>query len=169
MAHHERNEGKENIVFFEDQLMATRGLTFEELEIGAVFNTARVTVTEGAIIDFAFRWDPQPFHIDRFAAKESIFGELVGSGLQTLMLSYRLFHDRGLLKDTALAGLGIDTLRFVSPLRPEDTISVRISVLSKRLSKKPGRGIVELSIETINQNDNILLSMVLKPLVVSRT
>jgi acyl dehydratase len=96
--------------------MAAVSLTYEELEIGAVYHTASVTVTEGAIIDFALRWDPQPFHMDRFAAKESIFGELVGSGLQTLMLSYRLFHDRGLLKDTALAGLGIDSLRFVSPL-----------------------------------------------------
>ncbi len=169
MAHRGRNEDEENVVLFEDQVMATRSLTFEELEIGSVFDTARVTVTEGAIIDFALRWDPQPFHIDRFAAKESIFGELVGSGLQTLMLSYRLFHDRGLLKDTALAGLGIDGLRFVSPLRPEDTISVRITVLSKRLSKTPGRGIVELALETINQNDTIVLSMVLKPLVISNT
>ncbi len=148
--------------------MVVRGLTYEELEPGAVYHTGRATVTESAIIDFALLWDPQPFHIDRLAARESIFGELVGSGLQTLMLSYRLYYDHGLVKGTALAGLGIDSLRFVRPLRPNDTIGVRTTVLSKRPSKTPGRGIVELSLETINQNDEIVLSLILKPLVARR-
>ncbi|MDB5611764.1 MAG: acyl dehydratase, partial [Bradyrhizobium sp.] len=51
-----------------------QGLFYDELQIGAVFSTARVTVTETAIIDFAFEWDPQPFHVDRIAAQNSVFG-----------------------------------------------------------------------------------------------
>ncbi|KSV87267.1 MaoC/PaaZ C-terminal domain-containing protein [Sinorhizobium sp. GL28] len=146
--------------------MVARGLVYEEFEPGAVYHTARMTVTESSIIDFALLWDPQPFHIDRFAAQESIFGELIGSGLQTLMLSYRLYFDHGLVKDTALAGLGIDDLRFVRPLRPNDTICVRITVLDKRPSKTAGRGIVSLLLETNNHKGETILSLVLKPLVV---
>jgi len=145
-----------------------QGLFYDELEIGAVFSTARVTVTETAIIDFAFEWDPEPFHVDRIAAQNSVFGGIVGSGLHTLMTSYRLYYNHGLLKDTALAGLGFDEVRFKRPLRPNDTIQVVTTIIEKRPTRKPDRGIVCLRIETINQEDQLVMSMSLSALVATR-
>lgn len=145
-----------------------KGLFFEELETGASYRTGRVTVTEDAIICFAHEWDPQPFHIDRIAAQESIFGGLVGSGLQTLMLTYRLYYDHGLIKETAVAGLGFEALNFHAPLRPGDTIRVLVKVLDKRLSRHPGRGVVRIGLTTLNQDETTILSLSLNALVACR-
>ena len=145
-----------------------KGRYFEELEVGAVYTTARVSLTEDAIIRFGFEWDPQPFHIDRMAASESMFGGLIASGYHTMLVSYRLYFDHGLLRETAMAGLGFDEVRFRKPLRPADTIKVVITVVEKRMSSKPDRGIARLKLETVNQDDEIIMSMYLTPLVACR-
>lgn len=145
--------------------MAERGLDFDELVTGASYRTARVTVTEEAIIRFAFEWDPQPFHIDRIASANSIFGGLVGSGLHSFMLSYRLYFDHGLIKGTALAGLGIDDLRFVKPLKPGDTIQVTVTVGEKHVTRKPDRGKVKLHLVTRNDRDESILTLTINALV----
>ncbi len=144
------------------------GAYFEEIEEGAVYQTSRLTITEQSIIQFAFEWDPQPFHVDRIAAEASMFGGLIGSGLHTLMVTYRLYYDHGLLKDTALAGIGFDEIRFKAPLRPNDTIQAKITILEKRLTTKPGRGVVRIGVETFNQDGVLLLSIVLLPLIACR-
>jgi acyl dehydratase len=144
------------------------GKYFEDLETGSCYRTDGVTVTEEAIIRFAFDWDPQPFHIDRVAAANSMFGQVIASGLHTLMWSYRLYYDHGLLKGTALAGLGIDEVRFVRPLTPGTTIHVLISVVEKRPSRTPGRGTVRIKLETRNERNDPLLSMYLSALVACR-
>lgn len=144
------------------------GKYFEDLDAGSSYRTESVTITEDAIIRFAFEWDPQPFHIDRVAASNSIFGNVIASGLHTLMWSYRLYYDHGLLKGTALAGLGFDEMRFVRPLTPDTTIHVVITVVEKRLSKTPGRGIVRLKLETRDERDEPLMSAFLSALVACR-
>jgi acyl dehydratase len=88
--------------------------------------------------------------------------------LHTLMTSYRLYYNHGLLKDTALAGLGFDEVRFKRPLRPNDTIQVVTTITEKRPTRKPDRGIVCLRIETINQEDQLVMSMSLSALVATR-
>lgn len=145
-----------------------RGIYFDEVEVGATFETARLTVTEEAIIRFAFEWDPQPFHIDRLAAAESLFGGLVASGLHTIMTTYRLYYDHGLLKSTAVAGLGFDEIRFKKPLRPNDTIRVVIRILEKLPSSKPGRGHLRLGLETVNQEEETIMSFILNAIVACR-
>lgn len=145
-----------------------RGLYFEELEPGKQYRTAGITVTEDAIIRFALVWDSQPFHVDVVAAKDSIFGGLVSSGLQTLMLSYKLYYEHGLLKGTAIAGLGIDEIRFLKPLRPGDTIRVDYTIGSLKPSNKPGRGIVRVDLAAVNQNGDVILTVSLTALVASR-
>jgi acyl dehydratase len=144
------------------------GLYFEDLVEGMVYKTGRLTITEQSIIQFAFEWDPQPFHIDRLGAEASMFGGLIGSGLHTVMATYRLYYDHGLLKDTALAGLGFDEIRFRAPLKPNDTIQAVITIIEKRLTTRPGRGLARLKIETVNQNSELILSMILLPLVACR-
>ncbi|MEP9351882.1 MaoC/PaaZ C-terminal domain-containing protein [Xanthobacter sp. KR7-225] len=145
-----------------------RGLYFDELREGAQYKTARFTVTEDAVIRFAMEWDAQPFHVDAIAAQDSVFGGLVGSGLQTLLLSYRLYYDDGLLKGTALAGLGIDRMSFHRPLRPGATIQVEYALAEVRASTKPGRGIVRIDMMTRDAAGDIVLTFSLSALVAAR-
>ena len=76
---------------------------FDDFNVGDQFTTPGVTVTESEIIDFALKYDPQPFHLDVNTASESQFGGLIASGYQTLALCFRLFIQSGLLL-TALSG-----------------------------------------------------------------
>ena len=133
-------------------------LYFEDFPLGRVFTTAGVTVTEAAIIDFAFRYDPQPFHLDRERAQGSIFGGLVASGLQTQCLSFRLFAQLGTLRNN-LGGPGIDAIRWPRPVRPGDTIRCRVTVGEQRPSRsKPDRGTIRWDFETLNQNDEVVMT-----------
>lgn len=146
-----------------------RGLYFDDLSVGQTWTTPGLTVTEESIINFAFTWDPQPFHLDKVASSGSLFGELVGSGLQTLMLSYRLYYDLGLMTGTALAGLGLDEIRFLSPLRPGDTISVDVTILELRPTSKPDRGVVKVQLKTRGQRPDPIMTLTLSALVARRS
>lgn len=141
------------------------GLYFEEFEIGGSIETRAETVTEDSVIRFAKEWDPQPFHLDRAAAERSVFGRLVGSGLQTIALTSRLFHDTGVFAGTVVAGRGFDESRFLKPLYPGDTIRVKATVLDRE--KVPGRayGSVRIRMETMNQNDEVIYRTILTVLI----
>lgn len=145
------------------------GKYFDDLAVGEVWRTAALTVTEAAIIAFAGEWDSQPFHVDQIAATDSVFGALVGSGLQTVMLSYRLYHTLQLLQGTALAGLGIDRIRFHAPLRPGETIHVVVKVAELRTTSRPDRGIVVLDFVTRDHAMRTLMTLSLTALVARRS
>lgn len=144
------------------------GLFFDDIRVGEAWRTEGHSITQDAVIAFAAEWDRQPFHVDIEAARASIFGQIVGSGLQTVMLSYRLYHALGLLDGTAIAGLGIDAIRFKAPLVPGDTIHVVVRAGDCRPTSRRDRGIVVWHFETINQVDNILMTMTLSALVATR-
>jgi acyl dehydratase len=134
------------------------GLFFEDFHQGRVFDTPGVTVTDAAIIDFAFQYDPQPFHLDREAAKQSIFGGLCASGFQTMSLSFRLFAQLGVLKNN-LGGPGVDELRWTQPVYEGDTIHCRVTVAEQRASSsKPDRGIIKWGFETLNQKNEVVMT-----------
>ncbi|WP_323173333.1 MaoC family dehydratase [Natrialba sp. PRR66] len=137
---------------------------YEDLEIGETYETGSYTVTEEEIITFAEQFDPQPFHTDEEAAKESMFGELVASGLHTLCLSVRLFITDIIDGDDGIAnmgGLGMDDLRWHEPVRPSDTLRVRISVLEKTpSSSRSDRGYVDFRRIVINEADEEVMSIV---------
>ena len=141
------------------------GYFFDDLTIGQRFSTHRVTVTEEAIIRFALEWDPQDFHMDRERAKDSIFGQLIGSGLQTLLLTSRMLYDSSIFRGTALAGLGMDGLKFIKPLRPNDTIGVISEVVEKRQSRNQRGGKISLRIDTVNQRGETILTHIRHMLV----
>lgn len=149
--------------------MRTSGCYFEDLEPGRVFRTAGATLTEDAIVRFGLEWDFQPFHVDREAAKESLFGGLCASGLHTLALSFRLCNQCGLFTGTALAGLGFDGIRFLKPVRPGDTIRVEVTVSSMRHSaSRPGTGIVKWHVRTNNQQGDAVLKLDITNIVAMR-
>ena len=88
---------------------------FEEFEVGQRFVSQGVTFTEASIIDFASRYDPQRFHIDKEAAARTPFGGLVASGFQTLGLSFRMFFELGVIRESGIGAPGIEELRWTAP------------------------------------------------------
>jgi acyl dehydratase len=124
---------------------------FEDYRAGQRFVTAGATVSEAQILDFALKYDPQPFHLDKTAAETSIFGGLVASGLMTAALSFRLWYGRGIMTTASLGSPGMDKVRWLAPVRPGDTIHVVVEVLEKRASRsKSDRGTVTLHYTVLN-------------------
>jgi len=133
---------------------------FEDYTAGHVYELGSITVSEPEIIAFAKRYDPQYFHVDPAKAAASQFGGIIASGWQTVGLAMRLYVDRYLSHVASLASPGVDEVRWPNPVRPGDTMRVRVTVLDTRVSRsKPDRGIVRARLEGINQRDELVLSM----------
>lgn len=142
---------------------------FEDYESGSVHELGSVTVSEPEIVDFARLYDPQPFHTDPEAALDGPFGGLIASGWQTCVLTMQRFVPGYLSPVSSLGSPGIDELRFATPVRPNDKLSVRATVLSARPSaSKPERGIVRTKLETRNGDGVVVLSMILVNLILRR-
>ncbi len=127
------------------------GLYLEDYTVGRVFETVPVTLNADEIIWFAELHDPQLFHTDPEAAKESAFGEHVASGFQTVAIATGQFISTGAVDGTGLGGPGMDKIRWTAPVRPGETLSTRVEILEARLTRSdPGRGVVTLgfSVET---------------------
>jgi len=108
-------------------------------------------MTESAIIDFAQRFDSQSFHMDREAAKDSLYGGLIASGIHTVAVTWRLLLMTGALAEN-LGSPGFDELRWLLPVHPGDTLRVAAEVLEVRPSAaKVDRGTVRLRCATLNQ------------------
>ena len=124
---------------------------YEDFSVGDRFQSAAMTVTEAAIIDFAMRYDPQPFHIDAIAAAESPFGGLISSGFLTQCLSFRLIHETGIFRSNE-GSPGLTELKWLRPVRPGDTIHTIVEVLDKRPSRsRAARGIVTMRFDVHEQ------------------
>lgn len=118
-------------------------------------------VTAELIRTFAELYDPQPMHIDEDAARQTIFGELVGSGWQTLAITMRLLVDARLLGATPIVGAEFANLRFHRPMRPGDSLKAAAEVLRTRLSRsRTDRGFMDLEVTTTNQRDETVLTQV---------
>ncbi|WP_338730217.1 MaoC family dehydratase [Haladaptatus sp. DJG-WS-42] len=134
--------------------------SFEEFEPGQTFAFGSYTLTEADIVDFATEYDPQPFHVDAAAAEDTMFGGLIASGWQTCSVTMRLLVDNFMNKTASLGAAGVDELRWLRPVRPGDTLSVRIEVLETSPAETdPTRGDVYYEISTYNQDDEKVLSM----------
>ncbi|MBT9498791.1 MULTISPECIES: MaoC family dehydratase [Zoogloea] len=147
--------------------MNTRFL--DDLIVGDRFISGGLTLTEAEIIDFAFRYDPQPFHLDAVAAAESPYGGLIASGFQSLALCFRLFIQSGVLAGSSMGSPGIDELRWLAPVRPGDTLHSEVEVLEVRpSSSKPDRGIARLQYKALNQRGEAVLSFIVAHLLKRR-
>jgi acyl dehydratase len=137
-----------------------KDLYLDDFKPGDKFTTGSATLTEKQIVEFAKQYDPQPFHIDPAAAKDSIFGGIIASGFQTLLLGFRLIIDSGVLKVASMGSPGMDELRWLKPVRPGDTLSVKIEVKEVRPSQsKPDRGIARMSYRYVNQRGEDVLTV----------
>jgi len=133
----------------------------EDLAPGESRRLGSHTITEEEIVEFARSFDPQPFHLDRDAAARTHFGGLVASGWHTASLAMRLFVD-GMVADIATMGSpGVDELRWLAPVRPGDTVSLRVEIVSVTPStSRPDRGAVRVLYDLRNQRDEQVLSMI---------
>lgn len=132
---------------------------FEDYSVGTTYDCGSVAVTEDDIIAFASRYDPQAMHVDRKRAAAGPFGEVIASGWHTVALAMRLLVDN-FLPYNGLAAPGIDELRWPHPVRPGDTLSVRVTVTHARRSRsKPDRGLIYSLVEAVNQHGNVVMTV----------
>lgn len=142
----------------------------EDLVPGASMTAGVMTVSREAIIAFAAAFDPQPMHLDEEAAKNSIVGGLCASGFHTCALMMRLLCDHFLLRSTSLGSPGLDEGKWLRPVRPGDTLSVRISVLESRdLQSRPDVGISKMRFDVLDQHGLTVLEATTNQLMRRRT
>jgi acyl dehydratase len=144
------------------KITATENLLyFEDLEIGQRYLSSSQTLAEADMIDFANRFDPQPFHTDPIAAEDSFFGRLCASGWHTASVTMRLFVTGDLRIAGGLIGAGVNEMRWPVPTYPGDTLTVTATILDKRLSRsKPQWGLVKVQVTATNQRDQTAQEMI---------
>ncbi len=135
---------------------------FEDLELGKVQSFGHYAVTREEVLDFARKYDPQPFHLDDAAAAQTHFGRLAASGWHTCAMTMAMIvrnqDERG---HQGLGSPGIDDLRFLKPVYPGDALTCEREVLEKRVSaSKPDMGIFRTRVRTLNQDREAVLSYV---------
>jgi acyl dehydratase len=133
-----------------------RSFYFDDFQLGDRFESLGVTMADSAIIDFAMHFDPQAFHMDQEAAKNSIYGGLIASGIHTVAITFRLLLMTGILANN-LGSPGFDELRWLLPVRPDDTLRVVAEVVDTRpSSSRPDRGTVRFHCTTLNQKNEMV-------------
>jgi acyl dehydratase len=134
---------------------------FEDYVPGAAYEFGSAKVTEEEILEFARRYDPQIFHTDPEAAVHGPFGGLSASGWHSAALFMRLYADHLLSDVSSLGSPGVEQLNWTKPVRPGDTLRLRVEILEARRSRsKPDRGIVRVASTLLNQDDETVLTMV---------
>ena len=142
---------------------------FEDYVAGSVHEFGAIIVDEQEVLDFGKRFVPLSYHTDKEAAKKSIYGGLIASGWHTAALMMRLYTDHYLSRVANLGSPGGDELRWTKPVFPGDALSIRVTVLDTRLSdSKPDRGIVQSSVEVLNQNREIVMGVKMVNFIRSR-
>ena len=119
------------------------------------------TITEAEILAFARKYDPQPFHTDPEAARRSIFGGLIASGWHTCAILMRLGVEANQREEAAATGSpGLDSCRWLKPVRPGDTLTGRTEVLETWPSKSKPIGFVRRRVEMVNQQGEVVVAIV---------
>jgi acyl dehydratase len=126
----------------------------EDFAAGQTFGSGRLRVDQERIKSFAAEFDPQPFHLDEEAARNSVFQGLAASGWHTAALTMRLLVESEFKPAGGVIGAGFDEFRWPRPVRPEDELHLEIEVLEARPSKsRPDQGLIKVRTTTLNQND----------------
>lgn len=134
---------------------------FENFQPGEVIELGECIFTEQEIIEFARQFDPQPFHLDPEQAKHSIYGGIIASGWHTASAGMRLLVDGLLSKSASMGSPGVDALTWNMPVRPQDRLHARLTVLDIYPSKtRADRGRIRSKFEMLNINNELVLSWV---------
>lgn len=137
--------------------------SLDELSPGMHFDLGGFVLTREEVLEFARRYDPQPFHLDEEAARESMFGQLVASGLHTYAAAFGHFIRSGLLGQCNL-GAGGAELSWPAPLAPDEPVTMSVTVEEVRASRsKPDRGIAKLRTVVRRVRDEVVVLEVVTP------
>lgn len=143
---------------------------FEDVEVGSVEEFGNYEMTKEEIIEFATKYDPQPFHLSEEAGKAMIFGGLCASGWHTGSVVMRMIVDHMKTKDQpsqSMGSPGLESLRWTKPVFPGDILRVRSTIMDKRESRsRPDIGSVFIKNEAFNQNDELVAEF--NPIVIHR-
>lgn len=133
-------------------------ICFEDIRLNERVSYGEYRVTKEEVVEFARKWDPQPFHVDEEAAGISHYGGLIASAAHTMAISFWLLNraGRGI---QAVGGAGWDKMRLPHPVRPDDRLSLTMECVEKRESRsKPDRGIVRHAVVVTNQEGVVVSS-----------
>jgi acyl dehydratase len=134
---------------------------FEDINVGDTDSCGAYEVTKEEILEFAGKYDPQPFHLNEDIAKQSVFGSLCASGWHTCAMTMRMMVDH--LMDQGLASMGspgIDELKWRKPVFPGDILSVKTTITEKRLSEsRPEIGLLKSDYVVTNQDGVTVMTM----------
>ena len=143
---------------------------FEDIEVGRTASFGSYAVTREEVMDFAAKYDPQPFHLSDEAAAQTHFGRLSASGWHTCAMVMSMVVAN--LKENQQAGLGspgIDELKWIKPVYPGDTLRCETEILEKRVSaSRPEMGIFKSRMRVFNQDDVMVMTFVSSGLVATR-
>lgn len=140
--------------------MADALLYWEDLQHEGTVVIGSHTFTGEEIIAFALQFDPQPFHVDPEAAKNSFFKGLIASGWHTCSVGMRLLVVKYVNRSASLGSPGLDNIRWHAPVRAGDTITYRRVILAARPSEsKPEIGLLQSRTEATNQHGELVMSM----------
>ena len=139
--------------------MPSSGRYFEDFTVGLRFRSpGAIAMTAERIKSFAGEFDPQPSHLDEAAARGTLFGGLVASGWHTAAVAMRLIVDSDLGLSGQGAGVAIESLRWLRPVRPGDDLRVEGAVTEVRSSRSHAdRGVVKFQTVVYNQRDEVVL------------
>lgn len=133
---------------------------WEDFAVGDVREFGAMPVTREAVLAFAAQFDPQPFHLDDAAAEAGIFGRLAASGWHTCAMAMRMMCDGYLLDSSSLGSPGLDNIRWLKPVFPDDMLGLRLTTLASRpMASRPAVGLVQSGWEVLNQHGEVVLSM----------
>jgi len=142
---------------------------FEDYPEGLVLEVGDAPVDEAEVLEFARRYDPQPFHTDPEAASRSVFGGLITSGFHTCGLMMRMLAEHYLDPNSSLGSPGLDELRWLVPVRPGDRLRLKVTVVEARPSRsKPDRGMVTSRLAVLNQDNAAVMTMTVMNLILRR-
>ena len=133
---------------------------WEDLQPGTVRELGTTSVSAEEIKEFAAKYDPQPFHLDEEAGRQSLFGGLCASGWHTCALAMRLTVDHMLRDSSSLGSPGLESLKWLKAVYPGDRLTLRHTILESRaLRKRPQAGMVRSRWELFNQDGDKVLEM----------
>ncbi len=137
----------------------TARICYEDFEVGSVRTFGPRLVTREEIIEFASEFDPQPMHLDEEAANRSMLEGLSGSGWHSCAIMMRMIYDGFLHESSSLGAPGVDEVRWVRPLRPNDELTIKLTCLEKRdMNSRPHVGIVRHDLEMLNANGETVMT-----------
>src|SRR5262249_25694471 len=135
-------------------------MKFAEFHTGQVLEVGHCAVSEADIIDYARRFDPQPFHTDKEAAANTRWQGLIASGFHTCSLAMQMMVEHVLQGSESIGSPGLEYVKWPHPVRPDDRLRLQVRVLDKTISKSGRIGVLRWQWTCLNQDNTPVLELV---------